>query len=235
MKNPKQVRILAAALALCGVAAVAASPLLRSTVAAQDRNHDGRPDVWRKYDANGAVAEVAIDTNFDSRVDVEEFYERGRLIERDIDRDFDDRIDVKQTFDPSTELLTRSVVDSDGDGTADLLVLFDDGQPVYSTWLSAGLIPQATDDDSDVRADGLEPLRDVFAAQASVHDSSSRPNGERVATATSIRGLLSDLRSTPPGEPRSFVAPAHTNAPSAPDPSGRFSRGPPLSRPSGVR
>ena len=49
-------------------------------VRAEDRNRDGRPDVWRSFDRHGRIAKISVDTNFDGRSDVEEFYESGTLI-----------------------------------------------------------------------------------------------------------------------------------------------------------
>jgi hypothetical protein len=118
----------------CATAAIA--PLWRAAgyVRTEDRNGDGRPDVWHTYDRLGQLSEVTVDTNFDGRSDVHEYYERGALLRRELDRDFDDRVDLIQEFDPATREPTRSVVDVDFDGRADLLVLFRDGQPVFSKW-----------------------------------------------------------------------------------------------------
>jgi hypothetical protein len=103
----------------------------------EDRNRDGRPDVWRSYARDGRVARIAVDTNFDGRSDVEEFYEDGALIRRESDRDFNDQIDLVQEFDRATQQIVRSVSDVNFDGVADLLVLFQDGRPVYSEWAHA--------------------------------------------------------------------------------------------------
>jgi hypothetical protein len=123
---------------LCALvcAAGAIAPLWRATgyVRAEDRNGDGRPDIWHTYDRRGQLAEVTVDTNFDGQSDVHEYYERGALLRRESDRDFDNRVDLIQEFDPATREHTRSVVDVDFDGTADLLVLFRDGKPVFSKW-----------------------------------------------------------------------------------------------------
>src|ERR1700681_477964 len=100
-------------------------------VRSADRNGDGRPDIWRTYSRQGQLSYVAIDTNFDGRADVQEYYEHGALVRRESDRDFNDRVDLVQEFDPTTQEHVRSVVDVDSDGTADLLVLFQDGQPVF--------------------------------------------------------------------------------------------------------
>src|SRR5580765_6097637 len=91
-----------------------------------DRNVDKPLNIWRTDDRQDQVSEVAIDTNSDGRTDVREYYERGVLVRRESDRDLNDRVDLVQEFDPTTSQPTRSVVDVDFDGTADLLVLFRD-------------------------------------------------------------------------------------------------------------
>jgi hypothetical protein len=101
-------------------------------VSTDDRNGDGRPDVWWTYDRQGQVVEKAVDSNFDGRSDVVEYYLGGSLVRRESDRNFDDRIDLVEDFDATTHQHTRSVADNDFDGTADLLVLFKDNQPVFS-------------------------------------------------------------------------------------------------------
>jgi hypothetical protein len=101
-------------------------------VSTDDRNGDGRPDVWRTYDRQGQVVEIAVDSNFDGRSDVREYYLGGELVRRESDRNFDDRIDLVEDFDATTHQHIRSVADSDFDGTADLLVLFNDNRPVFS-------------------------------------------------------------------------------------------------------
>src|SRR5215831_18265974 len=83
----------------------------------EDQNHDGRPDVWRVYDDRGQLQSAAFDTNFDGRSDVQEYYQRGRLVRREADRDFNDRVDLLQEFDSVTQESTRAVIDVDFDGT----------------------------------------------------------------------------------------------------------------------
>src|SRR5580765_2076236 len=124
-------------ISICVVVCAAAASLswwARGDVRAEDQNHDGRPDVWRAYDRQGRLASVALDTNFDGRSDVQEYYERGALVRRESDRNFNDRVDLVQEFDATTREALRSVVDVDFDGTADLLVVFQGGQPVFSKW-----------------------------------------------------------------------------------------------------
>jgi hypothetical protein len=113
------------------VAAVEVWPAARH-VRTEDQNGDGRPDVWRRYDNRGQLTEVNVDSNFDGSPDIEEYYERGVLVRRESDRNFDGQTDLIEEFDAETHGQTRSVVDIDFDGTADLLVLFQDGLPVFS-------------------------------------------------------------------------------------------------------
>jgi len=135
----------------------------------EDQNGDGRPDVWRAYDRDGQLAEVAVDTNFDGRSDVHEYYERGALVRRESDRDFNDRVDLIEEFDPATREQLRSLEDVDYDGIADLLVLFQGGQPVFRKWThpaaAAGLRgdrrPHA-DVSSRTADDQLAPLENPF-------------------------------------------------------------------------
>jgi hypothetical protein len=155
------------------VALLAWRPL--SAVRAEDRNRDGRPDLWRSFDGRGQVARVAVDTNFDGRSDVEEFYEAGALVRRQADRDFNDRVDLVQNFDPASRHIVRSLTDVDADGVADLLVLFQEGEPVYAKWaewLAADSAPQPSAfqivDGRRVDGDPLAPLTDPFSGDLAI-------------------------------------------------------------------
>jgi len=114
--------------------AVSVWPSTIGRLQTEDTNHDGRPDVWRYYDARGELTHVTIDSNFDGHPDREEQYRHGSLSRRETDRNFDHRIDLVEDFDPSTHEHVKSTVDADFDGRADLLVLFQDGRPVHSEW-----------------------------------------------------------------------------------------------------
>jgi len=142
-------------------------------VRTEDQNHDGRPDVWRAYDRHGHLARIAVDTNFDGRSDVLEFYESGVLIRREYDRDFNDRVDLVQDFDVQTQQALRAVVDDDFDGTADVLVLFQDGRPVFTK--RAALVHRVSTPGAAVRRapvrtadDALAPLEDPFRGDLAV-------------------------------------------------------------------
>jgi hypothetical protein len=127
--------------------------------------------VWRTYDRQGQLAEVAIDTNFDGRSDIHEYYQRGTLVRRESDRNFDNRVDLVQLFDSTTHDEVRDVEDVDYDGTADRLVLFQGGRSVFSKWArpgrpavridTAGLLPRTADDP-------LEPLADPFQTDLAI-------------------------------------------------------------------
>jgi hypothetical protein len=130
--NERLVRWLATILTLfaCTSAAVRHWPHTDSVVT-EDLNHDGRPDVWRIYDADHHLTEVFRDTNLDGHLDVREFYEKGALVRRESDRDFNNQIDLIEEFDASTGDRSRSVVDLDSDGRADLLILFQGKNAVF--------------------------------------------------------------------------------------------------------
>src|ERR1051325_9740142 len=100
----------------------------------QDVNHDRQADVWEYATPDGALVHKSVDTNFDGRSDVQESYQGRQIIRRESDRNFDDQIDLTEEFDPATGEHTRSVIDIDFDGRADLLVLFAHGKPASSQW-----------------------------------------------------------------------------------------------------
>jgi hypothetical protein len=140
-------------------------------LATEDRDGDGRPDVWRLYDARGRLVEIDIDTNRDGRPDVEEFYHDGVLFRRSSDRNFNGQVDLVEDFDAETHQHVRSVVDVDYDGRADLLVLFRDGRPVFSKQaapLTNAAVASSTD--LDQPADYLAPLTDPFRTDVIVRD-----------------------------------------------------------------
>jgi hypothetical protein len=156
----------------CATAAAMSLWSLAGSVRTEDQNGDGRPDVWRVYDRQGQLSEVAVDTNFDGRPDVHEYYERSALVRRESDRDFNGRVDLVQEFEPTTHEHVRSVEDVDFDGTADLLVLFQGGRPVYQKWAHP-VTPAAASGSSTIRAgasprtadDQLAPFEDPFRTE----------------------------------------------------------------------
>lgn len=155
---------------VCAAVAGASVYVLPNYVRAADRSGDSRLDVWRLFSYRGEQTEVDIDSNFDGRPDIQEYYQHGALVRREVDRNFDDQIDLVEEFDEATQQHVRSVVDVDYDGTADLLVLFRDGVPVYSKYSEAPNRVTAAGFSQRVptRHRGLLALTDPFAAEASV-------------------------------------------------------------------
>jgi hypothetical protein len=137
----------------------------------EDRNGDGRPDVWKYYDDRGTLLHVAIDTNFDGRSDIDESFEQGQLVARQQDRNFDDRVDRIDTFDVSTGQLAVSTIDVDLDGRADEEVFFRDGRPVAVHWAEKSKASQLLEAGAERRRaadDPLEPFDNPFGAESRV-------------------------------------------------------------------
>ncbi len=177
---------------LCAVAAVSWWPHARD-VRTDDKNRDGRPDVWRVYDRQGQLVTMAVDTNFDGRSDVHEYDERGALVRRESDRDFNDRVDLIQEFDATTRQTVRSVTDVDMDGVADLLVLFQDGRPVYSEWAQGSprvVLSRLSAQPPDASQAGIDhhlvPLEDPFRGNLAVRAVRAGPGfGDYIGLSTS--------------------------------------------------
>ncbi len=204
----------------------------------EDRDGDGRPDLWRVYDDSGQLVEVAIDTNFDGRSDIREYYQRGQLVRRELDRNFNGQVDLVENFDPATHEHTRSVVDVDFDGAADLLVLFQGNRAVFSKWARAG----AGDAKPPARAlvarsvtagrsasEPLAPMDDPFRSDAAFN-SVPVPAGPLSVVVSAAGGLLESGVDAPAPAPSSQLTiqdvgrtPFSTLLPRSP-------RGPPLSQ-----
>jgi hypothetical protein len=205
-----------------------------SSVRTEDQNHDGQADVWRTYDAEGRLSRVAIDTNFDGRSDVHEYYQRGVLVRRDSDRDFDDRVDLVEDFDPATREHTRSVVDVDDDGTADLLVLFQNRQPVFTAWTHSAVavapVPYSGLSHAVAQrsgADELRPLADPFRSAATVRSVLVRQRaGVGLSTSGGLPSATHRVHSSPV-RPSDVVGSGCSKPASIPVGS-RPSRGPPV-------
>lgn len=222
-------------LGACTAAAVLTLPKHAQYVRAEDRNGDGRPDEWRRYDQAGHLAQISVDSNFDGRSDVEEYYDTaGVLIRRESDRNFNGQVDLIEEFDPTTHLHAESVVDIDYDGRADLLVLFRDGRPVFSKRAAepavgvADLGPLARF--ADVRSeanDPLVPLTDPFQSDTTVRGLRTTTRVGSVGLATSgglpsphvtVATLVSNADVVAANESRQHSTPFVRRAP----------RGPPL-------
>jgi hypothetical protein len=192
--------------AVCVSTAAVSSWPSSGSVRTEDRNGDGRPDVWRTYDRQGQLTQIAVDTNFDGRSDVLEFYDRGALVRRESDRNFDGRVDLIESFDRTTHERVRAVADVDYDGRADLLLLFRDGRVVYAkraapvanATATSGFSPHAGIPPG--RGESLWPLDDPFLADLAVqaHDRARGPeDGGAVPISGAMPAVLSDLVASP--------------------------------------
>lgn len=192
---------------MAGLAAVLGAswrPIAFPRVQIDDRNHDGRPDVWRFFDAQGRLTRIDIDTNFDGRPDQEEQYQQDALTRRTSDRNFDQRVDLVEDFDPATHQRIRSLVDVDFDGRGDLLVLFADGRPVHAEW--AERAGPRTAMDSVVPDGQLTALEDPFTAAGRLV--AAHPRVPSVASAVATLQALSvePIASAGPKAPPRAVA-----------------------------
>lgn len=158
-----------------------------------DQNGDGRPDLWRRYDDHGHLTEIDRDTNFDGSPDIQEYFRSGVLVRRESDRNFNGQTDLVEEFDPGTQAQTRSIVDVDYDGTADVLVLFRDGQPVVSKQLgdlnkARGQRPDAS---ANRQRDGVQltELIDPSESELSVRGSRTLTTHDQIIGLSTSGGL----------------------------------------------
>ena len=62
----------------------------------RDMDHDKKPDVWEKFDADGQIESVRRDSNADGKPDIWEQYTDGQLVAILYDDDFDNKVDRKE-------------------------------------------------------------------------------------------------------------------------------------------
>jgi hypothetical protein len=206
-------------------------------------SHDGQPEVWTtNSDVDESV--VAIDTNLDGRPDERLHYRNGDLVSLEADSDFDHRVDIVEEFDPTTHEVVRSLIDIDEDGKADLLVLRQNGQPVFEKWADQIAPPEdawtagrrATTvlaSAANPLTDGdLIPLADPFIGDMTVRSTRSWRPASRDSLLSTSGGLplpatvISDARSSVSVRESVFHSSlVSTFAPTSP-------RGPPIFSPS---
>lgn len=187
----------------CTAVACGSWTLRSGYVRTEDRNHDGRPDLWRFYDAAGQLRRTLTDTNFDGASDTADYYEHGAVARRVVDRNFDRQADRDDEFDWVTHERVRSVVDVDFDGRADLLVLFQDGKAVQTTWASD--LPtntrrvMAPDGDPTATTPSFAPMLDPFRGTAAFRAVHTIAPLDSTLALTSTGGLpIAPVRAGPP-------------------------------------
>jgi hypothetical protein len=147
-----------------------------------------------------------------------------------------------EEFDAATHERIRSIVDLDYDGTADLLVLFQDGRPVFSKRLTpkpSGNIladqpqlvahqPQPVRRSGDV--DRLAPLADPFRVDRSISGTNVAPSGRGSVGLSTSGGLpVSSSDAISPVRSSARFMSREVHASSLAYLSARSPRGPPLS------
>jgi len=172
-----------------------------ATSSTEDRNRDGRPDLWRSYDRFGALSEIRRDTNFDGRIDVQEFYERGTLVRREVDRDFNRAVDLVEYFDAATGGEVRSIADVDGDSVADIQVSFANGVVVHTRHALAGSRARFSSHHSGA---ALAPLGDPFADEPALKAGSIKSLDDSLAASALL--LVPESRGQPLQADRSPIA-----------------------------
>lgn len=207
-----------------------------------DHSRGNQADVWAANpDADESV--VAIDTNFDGRPDERLRYRHGDLVSREIDSDFDTRVDIVEEFDPVTHEVVRSLIDIDEDGQADLLVLSQNGRPVFQKWAERVAPPDAhalmatsvtsrgfASAANPAFADGdLIPLADPFVGDVTVRSSHPWRAGQRDSFLSTSGGLPLPAAVMAGVGSSGRVPPSALRAPSALAAAQASPRGPPSS------
>src|SRR3989338_8228935 len=59
----------------------------------EDKNNDGKPDMWIYYDENKRPVKIENDRNFDGRPDMYSYYQYSQRIKLEIDSDYDGKLD----------------------------------------------------------------------------------------------------------------------------------------------
>jgi len=84
-----------------------------------DLNHDGKPDMYEYYDANGQVRRREADYDDSGVVDAIEYFENGKLVRRELDTTGQHRVDTWDYFDTATGKRVRRERDATNDGRID--------------------------------------------------------------------------------------------------------------------
>jgi hypothetical protein len=72
-------------------------PEARSTLICRevDLNHDGTKDIFRFYNAEGRTVREEADRDFDGRIDVITYFDRGEVVRREFDTNRDGHVDMR--------------------------------------------------------------------------------------------------------------------------------------------
>jgi hypothetical protein len=92
----------------------------------KDLNADGRIDTWERYEADGALARVVYDLDFDGKPDVTLFFEKDQLVKKELAFGFDGVPRSWNFYEKGK--LARKERDTNGDAKVDYWEYWEDGQ-----------------------------------------------------------------------------------------------------------
>jgi hypothetical protein len=101
-------------------------------VLAYDADGDGTNDTFLTQQRTAGLIRLRVDRNRDGRVDLEQRYDRGRILASVADNNFDGRWDVWALY--TNELLVAEQQDTDFNGVADATHLYTNGIIATTVW-----------------------------------------------------------------------------------------------------
>ena len=124
-----------------------------------DLNADGRKDVIRYYDDDGASVREDADRNFDGRIDMTTAFQAGQVVLRELDNNYDGKLDAKIYYERGVP--SRAERDLKGRSTAD------SWKPDrWEYYVEGQLVRMGTDLDGDSRVDRWDRLSRDAGEQA---------------------------------------------------------------------
>lgn len=137
-----------------------------------DLNADGRKDVIRYYDDDGASVREDADRNFDGRIDMTTAYQDGKIVLRELDDNHDGKLDAKIYYD--REKPARAERDLAGRSTESAWK-----PDRWEYYVDGRLVRMGTDLDGDSRVDRWDRLAREDTQQAVAPE---QPNSEAPRT-----------------------------------------------------
>ena len=127
-----------------------------------DLNHDGKPDMYEYYNADGTLRRREGAYESSDAISEIQYFEGGKLVRRERDTTGQRKVDTWDTYDPATGKLTKRERDNNGDGKVDQ----------WWTWDGSGNVTIAVDKNGDGQPDPNETI-------------TVGPNGQAIAPAPS--------------------------------------------------
>jgi hypothetical protein len=163
-----------------------------------DINHDGRPDLYEYFDAQGNVRRREADYDQNGIVDSVELFEGGKLVKREYDTTGQHRVDTWDYFDKTTGKRIRRERDTTNDGKVDQ----------WWTW-DGDKITIAVDKNGDGQPDpGATLVIDEKSGAAQSLDAKTAPPPAASGSATAPASSAVPEGPPPPTAPPPPAAPA---------------------------